>query len=119
MMLMSSYHKAPEMWLKLQLKISSDCIPTCVIDNLKEMGRREYCKCEILYSHLGYVTNLKKENTGEHQKFIWRILRESICTILGLIAKSSTQPRHLKPWVCVLLRTAPGWGEGGKHCLVT
>jgi hypothetical protein len=40
-MLMSSYHKAPEMWLKLQVKISSDCILTCVIDNLKEMGMRE------------------------------------------------------------------------------
>jgi hypothetical protein len=39
MMLMSSYHKAPEMWLKLQVKISGDCILTCVIDNLKEMGR--------------------------------------------------------------------------------
>jgi hypothetical protein len=39
MMLMSSYHKAPEMWVKLQVKISGDCILTCVIDNLKEMGR--------------------------------------------------------------------------------
>lgn len=39
MMLMSSYHKAPEMWVKLQVKISGDCILTRVIDNLKEMGR--------------------------------------------------------------------------------
>jgi hypothetical protein len=46
-MLMSSYHKAPEIWLKLQVKISSDCILTCVIDNLQEMGMWEYCKFEI------------------------------------------------------------------------
>lgn len=46
-MLMSSYHKAPEIWLKLQVKISSDCILTCVIHNLQEMGMREYCKFEI------------------------------------------------------------------------